>query len=131
MTLTSSSRASCSYGNAFRGFGAAGVGPRDADTGDALGGTVYYVSSAELNFPTGLPADLGVRGSLFTDLGLLTRPQISGTGILDSSSPRMTWGLGLSWSSPLGPLRLDFAWPLLKKDYDQAQRFRFSFGTRF
>ena len=47
-------------GNNFRGFRAAGIGPRDKTSGDALGGNIFYVGTAEVRFPIGLPPELGV-----------------------------------------------------------------------
>jgi outer membrane protein insertion porin family len=35
------------------------------------------------------------------------------------------------WTSPLGPIRFDWAYPLSKQQYDQTQYFRFSGGTSF
>ena len=118
-------------GNDFRGFAQSGVGPRDAETLDSLGGKFYYVATSELSFPVGLPEDLGIRGSLFTDVGGLGDPGFDDASVLYDSDPRVSWGLGLSWLSPLGPLRFDFAWPLKKQSYDRTESFRFSFGTRF
>ena len=118
-------------GNSFRGFAQSGVGPRDAQTLDSLGGKFYYVATSELSVPLGLPRDLGIRGSVFSDVGGLTNPGFSGSSVLDDLDPRASWGVGLNWLSPLGPLRLDFAWPIKKQTYDRTEVFRFSFGTRF
>jgi outer membrane protein insertion porin family len=119
-------------GDSFRGFRNSGIGPRDADTLDSLGGRAYYVTTAEMSFPVGLPRDLGVRGSVFTDMGALWGPGVaSPTGILDSTAPRVTYGAGLSWMSPVGQIRFEFAWPLKTEEFDYTERFRFSFGSRF
>jgi outer membrane protein insertion porin family len=50
---------------------------------------------------------------------------------VDKSSTRLAAGVGLSWRSPLGPLRVNLAKPLIKESFDKIQQFRFSFGTRF
>ena len=118
-------------GNDFRGFARAGLGPRDTLTNDALGGKVYFITSAELAFPVGLPEDSGVRGSVFTDIGTLSRPGITSPTVKATGSVRVSYGFGLSWTSPLGPLRFDWAWPLRKESWDREETFRFSFGTRF
>ena len=44
---------------------------------------------------------------------------------------RASVGAGLIWNSPFGPLRFDYAIPLLKQDQDRIQRFRFGGGTKF
>jgi outer membrane protein insertion porin family len=51
--------------------------------------------------------------------------------ILDSAAIRVASGVGLSWASPVGPIRLDFGFPLKKEPYDKTQFFRVSFGTKF
>ena len=40
-------------------------------------------------------------------------------------------GCSLIWNSPIGPLRADFAYALLKEQFDQTQVFRFGAATRF
>ena len=40
-------------------------------------------------------------------------------------------GVGVSWQSPFGPIRIDVALPVMKEDYDDTEELRFSFGTRF
>ena len=49
----------------------------------------------------------------------------------DDSSLRAAAGLGLSWRSPFGPIRIDLAKPYLEESYDKDKLFRFNFGTRF
>ncbi|MEM8834036.1 MAG: outer membrane protein assembly factor BamA [Pseudomonadota bacterium] len=118
-------------GNDLRGFEQGGIGPRDAATEDALGGNYYYRGSAEFKFPIGLPEELGVAGHAFSDFGTLWELDDSGAGIQDENSIRISAGLGLSWRSPLGPVRVDVAQPVVKESFDKEEVFRFSFGTRF
>ncbi|MFP4098213.1 MAG: outer membrane protein assembly factor BamA [Alphaproteobacteria bacterium] len=118
-------------GSSLRGFESSGVGPRDILTKDSLGGNTFYRGSAEMSFPLGLPKELGIRGHAFTDFGSLFNLDEAGATIVDEGSLRAAGGFGLSWRSPLGPIRLDFAIPYLKEDYDEEEHFRFDFGTRF
>jgi outer membrane protein insertion porin family len=118
-------------GNNFRGFEKGGIGPRDALTDDALGGNLYYRGTAELSFPIGLPEELGVAGHAFSDFGSLWDIDDTGPEVIDENSLRASGGLGLSWRSPMGPVRVDVAVPFIKEDFDQEEIFRFSFGTRF
>ena len=106
-------------------------GPRDATTEEAIGGNVFYVASGELRFPLGLPNDFGILGRAFTEVGALTDPDVSGSNLLDDKSARVSVGVGLSWRSPFGPIRIDMAQAVLKEDFDKDEIFRFSFGTRF
>lgn len=118
-------------GNNFRGFARNGIGPRDSDTDDALGGNTYYVGTAEVGFPLGLPGDLGIKGFVFTDVGTLFGIDESGSEIVDSTSLRASVGTGLSWATAFGLIRVDVAQAILKDDADDTEIFRFSFGTRF
>lgn len=118
----------------MRGFAISGIGPRDANTGDALGGDEYYDGTVELAFPLGLPKAFGVGGRAFSDFGTLTgidQTVIPGNPILDSGSIRMSVGAGLAWRSPFGPVRVDLGFPVVKENYDKTELIRFNFGTRF
>ncbi len=126
-------------GNNFRGFQYAGVGPRSitdgsAVGGSAIGGKTYYVGTAEFRFPLGLPRELGINGILFSDNGTVKGVDAiskKNSDVADSGSLRSSYGISIAWSSPLGPIRLDFAKVAKKEVYDQTQNFRFSFGTNF
>ena len=120
--------------NDLRGFANEGVGPRDATSRDPLGGQMYGAGTVEVNFPLGLPEELGFTGSVFTDLATLYKTDDKQTAtamVLDTSAPRGAAGVGLGWSSPLGPIRIDFAVPYMKENYDKTEQVKFSFGTRF
>jgi outer membrane protein insertion porin family len=84
-----------------------------------------------LQVPLGLPQELGVAGRVFTDFGTLFNIDQSGPGIVDKRSLRASVGTGVSWRSPFGPIRVDFAVPVVKEDFDETELFRVSFGTRF
>lgn len=119
-------------GDTLRGFEKSGIGPRDTATNDALGGNYYYRGTVELSFPVGLPEEMGIAGHAFTDFGSLWELDGNkGPTVVDESSIRAAAGLGVSWKSPMGPVRVDFALPYAKEDYDEEENFRFSFGTRF
>ena len=118
-------------GDNFRGFETGGLGPRDSKTDDAIGGNTYFVATGELRFPIGLPNDFGVLGRAFTEIGTLLDPDVSGPDLLDSKEPRVSIGVGVSWRSPFGPIRVDLAQAVVKESFDKEELFRFSFGTRF
>jgi len=118
-------------GRDLRGFNNGGIGPRDITTNDALGGNMYYTGSAELQFPLGLPEDLGFSGAFFVDAGSLWEVDDVGPEIADIDSLRASAGFGVAWASPFGPIRIDFAKPFLKEEFDDLEMIRFSFGTRF
>ena len=118
-------------GDRIRGFKNLGVGPRDISTGDALGGEIYYVVRNELNFPLGLPDELGVTGLAFADVGTIYNTGASGALVKDESNLRATAGIGVSWISPFGPVKFFLSKPFLKENYDKKEIFRFSFGTTY
>ena len=118
-------------GSTLRGFDTAGIGARDKTTGDALGGNWMVYSGAEMSFPIGLD-EVGIRGRTFADMGILGKPDgISGADDVEySSTPRVAAGFGFQWLSPMGQIDVDFAFPIIKEDYDETQVFRLNFGTR-
>ncbi|MBP5161203.1 MAG: outer membrane protein assembly factor BamA [Alphaproteobacteria bacterium] len=120
-------------GYTLRGFASSGVGARDKYTDDALGGDWRVTATAQLTFPVGLPQEFGVRGKLFIDAGMLGKPSGSydWNRIDYSSTPRVAVGTGLLWQSPMGPINIDFGFPIRKEPYDKKEVFRLNFGTSF
>lgn len=116
-----------------RGFEFGGIGPRDRNTNDALGGKNFYTGTVELAFPLDLPFDLDIRGRLFTDIGAAWGFDDNSipVDVDDSSAPRVTVGTGLSWNSPFGPVEVDIGIAVIKEDFDETELFSFSFGTQF
>lgn len=118
--------------SSFRGFEYGGIGARDKATGDALGGNWYATASAELQFPLGLPKELGIKGKVFSDAGFIGKPDGYDASTMDySSKMRMSAGTGIMWQSPMGMINLDFAWPIMKEDFDETKVFRLNFGKAF
>jgi len=118
-------------GDTMRGFEQSGLTPRDRRTGDPLGGLISASGSSEVIFPVGLPNELGVKGAVFCDVGTVFRAEEPKNLIYDTAKPRVSVGAGLRWRSPLGPLKIDFGYPLVKASFDRTQIFLFGFSTRF
>jgi outer membrane protein insertion porin family len=134
-------------GETIRGFDRAGIGPRDTITGDALGGKSFWAATAEVRFPIPfVPDELGIQGAVFADAGSLWGAndqavqlgQSCGTGpvsdqvcLSDQNVIRTSIGAGLLWNSPVGPLRLDYAYAINKADSDKTQELRFGASTKF
>ena len=117
-------------GSTLRGFDVAGIGARDKYTDDALGGNWMLYTGGEVMFPIGLD-ELGIKGRTFVDMGMLGKPDNINTSVVEySSSPRVAAGFGFQWLSPMGQIDIDFAFPIVKEDYDETQVFRLNFGTR-
>jgi outer membrane protein insertion porin family len=118
-------------GDNLRGFQVGGVGPHDSVTTDSLGGNIYYTGSVSLSFPLGLPQEFGLAGRVFSDFGTLFGIDQNGPNVFQSHLLRVSGGVGVSWKSPLGPIRLDIAEPIRKAPFDRRQLFFVNFGTRF
>ncbi|MGC4025795.1 MAG: outer membrane protein assembly factor BamA [Mesorhizobium sp.] len=123
----------------IRGFDYNGIGPYDANVDDPeenhLGGTSYINASVEAQFPLPLvPEALGLRGAVFADAATLYGSDIQVAGVNvqgDDMKWRASVGLGLLWASPFGPLRVDYAIPVAKEEYDEVQEFSFGVSTKF
>ena len=50
---------------------------------------------------------------------------------LSASDIRSSAGVGLSWISPVGPLKLSWGSPIRKKPTDRIEKFQFQIGTAF
>ena len=118
-------------GDNLRGFASGGIGPRDISTNDALGANAYWIGSFQVSMPLGLPKEFGLAGHAFTDFGSAFKVDSSGPTIVDSRKLRASVGYGFAWASPMGPLRIDFALPVLKQAYDKKEFFRIGFGSNF
>jgi outer membrane protein insertion porin family len=121
-------------GDSFRGFARSGLGPRDLDTDDALGGNVYAVWRNQVSFPIGLPDEFGIAGGLFSDVGTLfqlDRNSVGSTVVDDDPKLRASVGVSLFWDSGFGPLRVNLAMPVLEERGDEDELFRLTAGTRF
>ena len=118
-------------GNSFRGFDQSGLGPRDLNNSDSLGGNLFYTGSIKTSFGVGLPPELGVRGNWFATAGSLTGIDKSSVSYKDDASIRLSTGLGISWNSPFGPISVIFSQAILKEDYDVTESVSFGIGQKF
>ena len=110
-----------------RGFDQGTLGPRDV-TGASLGGPKKITLNAELVAPfPGAGNDRTLRWFTFVDAGNVYGENES----WELSDLRVSAGLGLSWISPLGPLRIAYAPPVRKFAGDRIQTLQFQIGTSF
>ena len=117
-------------GYTMRGFQAGGIGARDKQTNDALGGNWMVYTGAEFAFPIGLD-EMGISAHVFTDVGALGKPDgINEHDVYYSDKPRVAVGFGFQWLSPMGQIDIDFGFPIVKEKYDETEVFRLNFGTR-
>lgn len=116
----------------IRGFEYDGIGPYDGGTGEHLGGTTYFNGSAEVQFPLPVvPESVGLKGAVFADAATLFNAPASFAASGTAMAWRASVGASLLWASPFGPLRFDYAVPVLKQSGDVIQNFNFGVSTRF
>ncbi|MBU6257769.1 MAG: outer membrane protein assembly factor BamA [Burkholderiales bacterium] len=97
-------------------------------TGAYIGGAKRFNINTELYFPVpGTGNDKSLRIFAFADAGNVWA-EYQGISL---SSLRSSVGLGLSWISPVGPLKLSYGKPIGAKPNDRIQRFQFQIGTAF
>ena len=116
-----------------------GVGPETRRDDYHLGGTTYLHASAEAQFPMpALPPSLGVKGAFFADAATLFGVDRGIEAAVDpgrGASFDMKWrasvGVGVIWASPFGPIRIDYALPVLKEKTDIVQNINFGISSKF
>lgn len=111
-----------------RGYAPGSLGPKyfNTTTGTFLptGGQSKIVTNVEYTFPVpGSGVDKTLRlftfadgGNAFQDINLVLR---------------YSYGVGLSWLSPLGPLKFSYGIPINAQPTDNIQRLQFQVGTAF
>lgn len=118
--------------NSVRGYLNSSLGPRDINPSSgadfAIGGTKRIVSNLELFMPVPFVSQSNqFRLSAFIDGGGVYGKNDS----INSEYLRFSAGVGVTWVSPFGPLKLVLAKPLNEKDYDDTQVLQFQFGQQF
>jgi outer membrane protein insertion porin family len=110
-----------------RGYQGNTLGAQDTN-GDHIGGAKKLVLNTEILFPLpGTGKDRSARLFAFVDGGYAwSEGQKAALGDLKFSS-----GVGLSWLSPIGPLKFSYGIPLKKQASDKLQKFQFQIGTGF
>jgi len=120
-----------------RGYqaGSLAVSARSRGLGDTrfnlpIGGSARLIMNAELQMPfPGTGVDRSLRWFTFLDAGQVFSPE-DGQKI-SLSDLRYSTGLGLSWISPVGPLKISLGYPINPQSFDRTQRFQFQLGTGF
>lgn len=106
----------------IRGFSEDRVGPLNA-AGDPLGGNMQWVYNAELS----IPLFNNFRAATFFDIGSLTNTFSE----INSATIRNAVGVGLRYTTPVGPLRAEYAHKLDPQPGESSGRFHFTFGHLF
>ncbi len=110
-----------------RGFDQNSLGPVDV-TGAYIGGNRQFNVNGELYLPVpGTGNDRTLRWFTYVDAGNVWGENDK----LDFGSLRASAGIGLTWVSPVGPLKLSYGTPIRKRPEDRIQRLQFQIGTAF
>ena len=111
-----------------RGFQQSTLGPTDSSNSLFLGGSKKIVMNAELLAPfPGAGNDRTLRLFVFTDAGRAFGENEK----ITLSELRASVGVGLSWISPMGPLRFSYGIPVKHQVTDKMQKLQFQIGTSF
>jgi len=118
--------------NSVRGFETSAIGERERDsiTGKsyAVGGTKRIVGNAEIYFPVpGMKDSKQLRLSTFFDVGSVYGEDQT----IELGDLRYSTGIGVSWYSPFGPLKVVLAKALNAEDTDKTEVLQFQFGSQF
>jgi len=107
--------------NNLRGFPFREVGPKE--NGEPIGGQSMWRTTVELTFPIIEKA----RGAIFYDTGFVNSSAWS-FGFNNTASDV---GIGLRLDLPIGPLRLDYGYPVMRDGYNGGGHFNFNVGYQF
>lgn len=111
--------------NSIRGYKERHVSPRDDDTNNPIGGNVRFLNSAEAQFPL---VEKMIKGAVFIDGGEVWKD----TSDAFTSNLKFGTGVGVRVKTPLGPVKLDYGWPLSDNhDDEKTGRFYFSMSHGF
>ena len=113
-------------GRKIRGFESGKIGPKDGS--DYIGGN--FVSS--INATTTIPFLENIQSVdvvMFADAANIWGVDYDSS--LDKNGVRSSFGIGLDWLTPVGPLTFSLAQPITKESTDIEETFRFNIGTSF
>jgi outer membrane protein insertion porin family len=113
--------------SSVRGYDSGSIGYKNIETDGTTFVSYYknnmmFANSIEASFP--LIERLKMRGALFLDYGMIGYDSID-------DDIRAGTGFALEWVSPMGPISLIFAQPLLEEEGDQTATFEFTMGRQF
>jgi len=110
----------------IRGFDDNTLGPKDPFC-RAVGGDFKVSGGMELAIPTPFTQGSGSRIALFVDVGNV----YENIDAFDADLLRASGGLSVTWQAPIGPIIMNFAFPLIEKEGDRTETIQFSFGANF
>ena len=91
------------------------------------GGNNVIVTKFDYDRPINKISDNPVYLTIFSDVGKVWGNKTDPTS--SSESIRSSYGYGIKWYSPIGPLGFSWAFPIQDEDYDIKRSFLFSIGN--
>lgn len=110
----------------IRGFDDNTLGPKDPFC-RSVGGDFKVSGGIEVAIPTPFTTGSGSRIALFIDVGNVYQDIDS----FDADLLRASAGVSVTWQAPIGPIIMNFAYPLKEQVGDRTESIQFSFGTTF
>ncbi len=114
-----------------RGYDSFGISLVDPTTLDILGGQRKLISSLDLIFPLPFMETAGFRGTFFIDAGEVWGSSGSVSEQASVANLRGSYGFGIEWASPVGPLTFTWGVPVHRQTYDKVRKFEFNLGQSF
>jgi outer membrane protein insertion porin family len=109
-----------------RGFRSRSLSPMDPNTGELIGGNKELVGNLEYVFP--LVGEIGFKGVLFFDVG---NAWAQGSWPFNDQGLWASYGVGVRWYSPMGPLRFEMGWNIDRPEGQPKRVMEFTIGTAF
>ena len=113
-------------GRWLRGFDVSGAGPRNSST-SYVGGENLIVTKFDYSREILDNADFPIYLNFFNDYGMVWQNKTKPTQ--DDNSLRASYGFGIKYYSPIGPIGLSWGFPLIDENYDIKRMFLFSVGN--
>ena len=113
-------------GRWLRGFDVYGAGPRNSQS-SYVGGNNLIVTKFDYQRELFDNSDFPVYLNLFNDYGIVWDNKTTPTN--SDSDLRSSYGFGIKYYSPIGPIGFTWGFPLMDKSYDIKRMFLFSVGN--
>ncbi len=114
-----------------RGYDSFGISLVDPASLDILGGQHKLISSLDFIFPLPFMETAGFRGTFFLDAGEVWGNSGSVTEQASVANLRGSYGFGIEWASPVGPLTFTWGVPVRRQTYDKVRKFELNLGQSF
>ena len=113
-------------GRWLRGFDSFGAGPRNSRT-SYVGGNNLIVTKLDYSYEISNNSNFPIFLNFFNDYGLIWENKTTPTN--NDNSLRSSYGFGIKYYSPIGPMGFTWGFPIMEEEYDIKRMFLFSIGN--